>query len=163
MKFLPGEKFPFGWESLIGVEMKGFAFQSYRFGLRFHRKSTACTASASSFRFRFHIPGYKNITTQLLVWPKLVVNYLTVLITLVFAERCFSSAEWTARKPKLRWRRISRLPVLEFVALLYMNMFCSEITTLHKFAVTHYVVLFCPNNWSFIRNGSKFWIRKIGF
>ena len=45
-------KFPLRSESLILVEAEAITFQSYRF--RFHRKSTAF---ASSFRFRFHIPG----------------------------------------------------------------------------------------------------------
>ena len=58
MKFLPSEKFRFGWESLIWVEAEAVAFQSYSFRFRFQRQSTASTASASSFRFRFHIPGY---------------------------------------------------------------------------------------------------------
>ena len=53
MKFLSGEKFPLGWESLIRVEAEAVTFQSFRF----HWKGTASTASASSFRFRFRIPA----------------------------------------------------------------------------------------------------------
>ena len=45
MKFRPRKKFPLGQESLIWVEAEAGTFQSYR--VRFHRKSTASTVSAS--------------------------------------------------------------------------------------------------------------------
>ena len=68
MKFIPGEKFLFGWESLIWVEAESVTFQSYCFRFRFHRESTASTTSASSFRFRFHIPGSFMDSKKILIW-----------------------------------------------------------------------------------------------
>ena len=53
MKFLPGEKCPLGWMSLIWVEVEAATFQNYRF--RFQRKSSASTSTSLSAILSYHV------------------------------------------------------------------------------------------------------------
>ena len=72
MTFLHGKKFPLSWESLIWVEAA--TFQGYRF--RFHRKSTASTASASTSLLSADSGSYGlNWCVQLVLFKKSLTRY----------------------------------------------------------------------------------------
>ena len=83
-----------------------------------------------------------------------MIRYLTIATTLVSAERCFSSAEWTAPKLNLRWKGNIQIT---WICCTVINMFCNANIILIKFAM-YFVVLFCQNASSVIER-----VRNSGF